>query len=155
LNEVDKRRFFRYNITVLVQWVGEKMITNVNYHSDVPVYKQIVTETIDAILSGRLKEGDELPSIRKLALKIKVNPNTVAKAYLILQTKGYVYSVAGVGYKVAKPPKEAVEDRLKELEEEVKELLMKMKGFPITLEEFKGRIALILKEVIENGRGKS
>ncbi len=127
----------------------------VNYHSDVPVYKQIITEFADAIISGRLKEGEDLPSIRKLALKIKVNPNTIAKAYLLLQTKGYIYSISGVGYKVAKPPMEAMEERLKELENDLRDTLMKMKKFPINGETLRKRVSLLVEEVIKNVHSES
>jgi GntR family transcriptional regulator len=126
------------------------LITKINHHSDVPVYKQIITEISDAINSGILKEGEELPSIRKLALETKVNPNTIAKAYLILQTKGYIYSISGVGYRVAHPPMEAMEERLEELEGEMRNILKKMKKFPIGDEDLKKRIFLLVKEVIEN-----
>ncbi|WP_456398615.1 GntR family transcriptional regulator [Mesoaciditoga sp.] len=123
----------------------------IDYHSDVPVYKQIITEMVDSILSGALKEGEELPSIRKMALDLNVNPNTIAKAYMILQEKGYIYSIAGVGYKVAKPPRESAQERLNELEEEMRKILKKMSKFPISGEELQRRLLMLVKEVIDDG----
>lgn len=51
-------------------------------------------------MTGALREGDLLPSVRECAVKNSVNPNTVAKAYLALQSKGWVESVRGTGLRV-------------------------------------------------------
>ncbi len=123
----------------------------IDYHSDVPVYKQIITEMVDLIISGALKEEEELPSIRKMALDLNVNPNTIAKAYMILQEKGYIYSIAGVGYKVAKPPRDSMQERLNELEEEIRKILKKMRKFPISNDELQKRLFTLVKEVIDDG----
>ncbi len=123
----------------------------IDYHSDVPVYKQIITEMVDLIISGALKEEEELPSIRKMALDLNVNPNTIAKAYMILQEKGYIYSIAGVGYKVAKPPRDSMQERLNEFEEEIRKILKKMRKFPISNDELQKRLFTLVKEVIDDG----
>ena len=129
------------------------MRIKVDYHSDIPIYKQIVSEVEDAILSKDLNEGDKLPSIRKLAIEANVNPNTVAKSYFVLQAKGYIYSIAGVGYRVAKPPQNSVEERLKELENHMKAIVTKMVNFSMTKEEIKERIFRIVERVIKSGSG--
>jgi len=53
----------------------------IEFHSGVPVYKQIINHVSAAIAGGMLKEGDQLPTIRALCETLAVNPNTVAKAY--------------------------------------------------------------------------
>ena len=72
------------------------MIT-IDYKSRIPIYDQIVNGIIRLKVVGVLKDGDKLPSVRQLALKLSVNPNTVQKAYAILETNGVIYSVTGKG----------------------------------------------------------
>ncbi len=127
------------------------MRVDVDFHSDVPVYKQIVEAVEDAILSSELKEGDELPSIRKLALDTNVNPNTVAKAYFVLQSKGFVYSVSGIGYKVTKPPVNSLKDRIADVEREIEEGVKKLAKFSMDKNEIEKRMRLIIERVMSNG----
>lgn len=72
------------------------MIT-IDWQSGVPAYDQIVQGMVRLKAVGAFNAGDQLPSVRSLALKIGVNPNTVQKAYLILESKGIIYSVTGKG----------------------------------------------------------
>jgi len=53
-----------------------------------PIYRQIIQQIEYAILSGRLRPGDRLPTIRSLAVELKTNPNTIAKAYGELEIRG-------------------------------------------------------------------
>jgi GntR family transcriptional regulator len=71
-----------------------------NSKSAVPVYEQIKRAIKLAILSGKLEEGDRLMSLRELALKLTVNPNTIIKVYDQLETEGFVSSRPGAGYYV-------------------------------------------------------
>lgn len=72
------------------------MIT-IDYRSRVPIYDQIVNGIIRLKTMGVLKDGDKLPSVRTLATQIGINPNTVQKAYAILESNGLIYSVSGKG----------------------------------------------------------
>lgn len=65
--------------------------------SDVPIFQQIVDQIERQVLTGQLAAGDFIPSVRELAVKLVVNPNTVAKAYLLLQQKRLVEPVRGKG----------------------------------------------------------
>ena len=73
----------------------------VEFHSGIPAYKQIMNHIAEAIASGALKEGGQLPTIRTLHLALKVNPNTVAKAYRELEHMGLISSQRGSGSFVA------------------------------------------------------
>lgn len=75
----------------------------VEFHSGIPVYKQIIHQVQAAISTGRLKEGDQLPTIRSLHQQLKVNPNTVAKAYRELELLGQIATERGSGCYVAPP----------------------------------------------------
>ena len=68
--------------------------------SALPVYEQVKRAIKLAILSGRVKEGGQLTSIRELALKLQVNPNTIIKVYYQLEVEGFVHSRPGAGYYV-------------------------------------------------------
>jgi GntR family transcriptional regulator len=62
-----------------------------------PIYRQIIQQIEYAILSGRIKPGDRLPTIRSLAVELKTNPNTIAKAYNELEIRGILATQVGSG----------------------------------------------------------
>ena len=68
-----------------------------NYKSGVPICDQIVNGFIRMKALGLSKGGDQLPSVRQLALELCVNPNTIQKAYQMLEGVGVIYSVKGKG----------------------------------------------------------
>jgi GntR family transcriptional regulator len=74
------------------------------FHSGIPVYRQIIHHVQAAVAAGRLAEGDQLPTIRALHEKLGVNPNTVAKAYRELQHLGVITAEQGSGCYVAPSP---------------------------------------------------
>ena len=65
--------------------------------SGIPLYKQIILQIEMAIADGRLSSGDQLPTVRSLAVDLQVNPNTVSKAYGELEIRGIVASQQGTG----------------------------------------------------------
>lgn len=73
------------------------MLERINLQSDVAVFAQIENEVRFAIASGDLKAGDKLPTVRAVAEKLSINPNTVAKAYRDLEIMGLVYTRRGMG----------------------------------------------------------
>ncbi len=88
--------------------------------SGVPFYRQIIQQVEHGILANRLMPGDRLPTIRALAIALKINPNTIAKAYGELEIRGIVITQVGSGTYVSDRPvdREQVE-RTKKLEEKV------------------------------------
>jgi GntR family transcriptional regulator len=75
----------------------------VEFHSGIPVYKQIINRVTEAIARGDLREGDQLPTIRALHEALNVNPNTVAKAYRELELKGVIRAEQGSGCYISPP----------------------------------------------------
>ena len=73
------------------------MLEKVNTRSNVAVYLQIENHVQFAIASGELRPGDQLPSVRELSERLKINPNTVAKSYRDLEVMGYLYTRRGMG----------------------------------------------------------
>lgn len=74
-----------------------------NSNDGVPVYRQIVGQVKNLVASGRLKPGQELPTIRALAERLVINPNTVVHAYAELAREGVVVCRHGSGTYVAEP----------------------------------------------------
>jgi len=73
------------------------MLFQISFKSSIPIYLQIVDQIKDAAASGALKPGEALPSIRPLAEELRVNRNTVAKAYSELESLGVIETLPGRG----------------------------------------------------------
>jgi GntR family transcriptional regulator len=73
------------------------MVFDLNYKSAKPVYLQVVDQVKAAVASGAARAGDSLPSIRPLAEELRVNRNTIAKAYGELESQGVIETLAGKG----------------------------------------------------------
>jgi GntR family transcriptional regulator len=78
---------------------------SINTGSNTPIYKQITEQVRMAVASGRLAVDDQLPSIRALAERLVVNPNTVARAYADLAREGLIESRTGRGVFVTRKRK--------------------------------------------------
>ncbi|QQO07447.1 GntR family transcriptional regulator [Breznakiella homolactica] len=85
----------------------------------IPIYRQIIQQIEHAILSERITPGDRLPTIRSLAVELKINPNTIAKAYGELEIRGILATQVGSGTYVSDKKPIAEEDgrnrRIREL----------------------------------------
>jgi GntR family transcriptional regulator len=73
------------------------MLIQLNFKSGKPVYLQVVDQVKAAAASGALRTGEPLPSIRPLAEQLRINRNTVAKAYTVLEGQGVIETIAGRG----------------------------------------------------------
>ncbi len=74
-----------------------------NYRDSRPIYEQVKDGFRRLILSGVLREGDRLPSVRELSTQLAVNPNTIQRAYRELEAEGVVYTVTAKGTFAASP----------------------------------------------------
>lgn len=74
------------------------MIFQVDFQAGKPVYLQLADQIRYAAASGRLRPGEALPSLRPLAEELRINRNTIAKAYSELEIQGIIESVPGKGY---------------------------------------------------------
>lgn len=73
------------------------MFLQINFRSGMPIYLQLVDQIKAAAASGALRPGEALPSIRPLAEELRVNRNTVAKAYTELESQGVIETLPGKG----------------------------------------------------------
>ena len=77
---------------------AEKLIRfSLDNSKGIPFYRQIIQQIELAVISGRLAPGTRLPTIRSLAIELKINPNTIAKAYSELEIRGLVNTQVGSG----------------------------------------------------------
>ena len=72
-------------------------MVHLDYRDARPIYSQITDGFRDQILSGILRSGDKLPSVRELASQLSINPNTIQRAYRELEMQGWIATVAGKG----------------------------------------------------------
>ena len=94
--------------------------------SHVPVYEQLIRQVENYILTGVLREGDRLPSVRTLAGSLAINPNTIQKAFAELDRRGITCSVPGKGSFVAQEARQVLAG---EHREELKELEKYLRNF--------------------------
>ncbi len=86
------------------------MIIEIDNHSGVPIYTQIIEQIKQYILSGNLKEGTQLENVRSLAARLLVNPMTISKAYNQLERDGLIERRRGIGMFVKPLAKELKKD---------------------------------------------
>ncbi len=96
-----------------------KFVPVLDEASGVAFYRQIILEIERAIVSGRMKPGDRLPTIRSLAIELKMNPNTIAKAYAELEFRGLVKTQVGSGTFVSSALGGDDDERLARIDETV------------------------------------
>ena len=91
------------------------MLLEIDHHSGVPIYRQVIMQIRQQIMTDGLKEGDQLETVRALAARLKVNPMTVSKAYSFLEVEGLVQRKRGIGLfvvKVGKGQKDQIKGQL-------------------------------------------
>ncbi len=66
-------------------------------HSGVPVYRQIIDQVMGGVAAGTLAGGDQLPTVRQVAVDLSINPNTVVRAYRELEIRGILETQQGTG----------------------------------------------------------
>ena len=117
--------------------IERKIILDYIFDNERPIYIQLVERLRKEIVSGKLKAGERLPSVRELALTTRVNPNTMQKALVELENEGLVYTERTNG-KFITDNKKLIEKIKKELaDEKVNNFLNDMKNIGITYEETK------------------
>ena len=77
-----------------------------------PIYEQIIEGIERQIVSGLIKELDQLPSIRELSVTLSINPNTIQKAFMELDRAGIIFSTQGRGCFVSENARERIRERM-------------------------------------------
>src|SRR5690348_14895365 len=79
-----------------------KFAFRLDLHSGVPVYRQLIDQVMGGIAAGTLQGGDQLPTVRQVAVDLSVNPNTVVRAYRELEIRGILETQQGTGTFISK-----------------------------------------------------
>lgn len=116
--------------------------------SSKPIYEQIGQQIKAQIISGELKEGDPLPSIRKLAKELHISVITTKRAYEELEKEGFIDTVGGKGTFVALQNKELLrEKRMKSIEDMMSETVTAALKLGITYEELQEMLQILYHDV--------
>jgi GntR family transcriptional regulator len=109
----------------------------INLADGVPIYRQIVNQVKYLVASGLLQPGEELPPIRTLALRLKVTPNTIVKAYRELEISGVIQKRQGSGTFVSegRPQQVALRERRRVIEQRIDALLAEAHQLNFTAED--------------------
>lgn len=98
------------------------MFFKINPSNGTPVYEQVVNQIVSAIAVGSLESGEMIPSVRQLSIRLAINPNTVARAYRMLQDSGLVKSIRGSGLQIVQgAQKKCVAERRKTVRNQIKD----------------------------------
>lgn len=113
------------------------MFFEINASNGVAIFEQISRQVKYAVASGGLRAGDLVPSVRDLATKLAVNPNTVARAYRDLQADGFLETIRGEGLRVTKQAIDrSQKHRAKLLSDRIRQVVVEAKQSGITQDEF-------------------
>ena len=107
---------------------------NLNYRDGRPIYEQVKDGLRQMVISGAIRPGDKLPSVRAMASQLAINPNTIQKAYEALESEGYVYSIPGKG-SFAADRSEVEGKRREELLEQLSKTVTELRYLGVTEEE--------------------
>ncbi len=140
-------------LTALVYYLNNTLMQpgasyfQVNPSSGVPIYRQLMDQVRALVASGRLVEGDLLPSVRQVAQDLQVNQMTVSKAYSLLEHDGVVERVRGQGMRVNhQSPKGTVKERQAELRPLLEQVAAQAYQLALTREQVLAALAPLLKE---------
>ena len=105
-----------------------------------PIFLQIMEEVKRRVMRGDFKSGERAPSVRELAKILKVNPNTVAKAYYELEREGLLFTKRGQGTFITQDKRVLNRERERMVRGAIKKLLKELKGLGIDKDEIEGII---------------
>jgi GntR family transcriptional regulator len=127
------------------------MLVQIDTRSSVPIYQQLKTALIAGILSGELKEGDRLPSVRDLASDLGINLHTVHKVYGLLADNGYIDISRSLGAIVKAPP---ALDRagMKQFEDVLLPIIIEVRARNISKDQYNKLMDRLWDESIRKGK---
>ena len=115
--------------------------------SSEPIYEQIAKQIKSQIISGELKEGEGLPSIRKLARELHISVITTKRAYEELEKEGFIDTVGGKGTFVAIQNKELLrEKKMKSIQDMMSEMIIEAQKMGIGLAELQEMLTILYAE---------
>jgi GntR family transcriptional regulator len=127
--------------------VGAPFQFRLDMKSGVPVYRQLIDQVLIAIASGQVGSGDQLPTVRQLAVDLSINPNTVVRAYKELEIRGMLSTQQGTGtFITTKKVKTDEAQRQKRLSQMVAEFVARVSAESYTVEDVMERLSELAGE---------
>ncbi len=126
---------------------NKKLILRIDFRSGLPIYAQIVNQIQAQIASGILKPGDQLPTVRALAEELRVNFNTVARAYRILDEERIISTQQGRGTYITEIPPPQLSEKLRR--EALQELTQRYISEALRLEFSKSEIRQMVNDQLK------
>jgi GntR family transcriptional regulator len=126
---------------------NKKLMLQIDFRSGLPIYTQIVNQVQAQVAGGILKPGDQLPTVRAMAEELRVNFNTVARAYRILDEARIISTQQGRGTYITEIPPPKVRERLRR--ESLEALTKRYVSEAIRLEFSKDEISEMFREQIK------
>ncbi len=114
-----------YITSALILYMGEDEKMS-QFDDNIPIYVQISNMIKGEIASGKLKQGDKLPSIRDMSNRLKVNPNTIQRVYGELEREGITFTQRGMGTFITQDKKKIKDLRREMAETEIKSFISTM-----------------------------
>jgi GntR family transcriptional regulator len=120
-----------------------------DYKDRRPIYEQVVDRFKELIVSRVLVPDSQLPSVRNLAMELSINPNTIQKAYTVLEQQGLIYSVKGKGSFIAENS-HLIQERKNQVFQSLFLLIHEAKNLGITQEQLISKVEEGFKEGSKN-----
>jgi GntR family transcriptional regulator len=127
--------------------INKKLILQIDFRSGLPIYIQIVNQVQAQVAGGILKPGDQLPTVRALAEELRVNFNTVARAYRILDEARIISTQQGRGTYITEIPPPQVTEKLRK--ESLEALTQRYINEAMRLDFSKAEITEIIKDQLK------
>jgi GntR family transcriptional regulator len=127
--------------------INKKLILQIDFRSGLPIYIQIVNQVQAQVAAGILKPGDQLPTVRALAEELRVNFNTVARAYRILDEARIISTQQGRGTYITEIPPAHVTEKLRK--ESLEALTQRYIREAMRLDFSKAEITEIIKDQLK------
>jgi GntR family transcriptional regulator len=120
-------------------------------HSGVPVYRQLIDKVLAGVATGALRSGDQLPTVRQVAVDLAINPNTVMRAYREMEIRGIVDTQQGTGTFIAEKRQDMPqEERARQLRLMAEEFVARAASLGFTLPE----LVQGLERMHQDGEGR-
>jgi GntR family transcriptional regulator len=128
-------------------------VLKIDAKSHVPIYVQIVDGMRAAIASGAHRPGELLPSLRELAVELHVNPNTVQKAYDVLEREGLIHSRRGLGVFVAQRGTQSAQSQAEATVRQMfEQAIQAARAANVTPERIRALFGIVLDEALKKAR---
>lgn len=128
---------------------GATILIWIDFTNREPIYEQLQKKITQMALSGSLEAHEQLPSVRSLAKELKVNPNTIQKAYQFLEQDGVIYSIPGKGSFIS--PALYTSPRYKEeAKDHLQKAVIEAKSYGVSITEAKVIVDSVYKEDIHD-----